>query len=839
MPSLYHRAVFGEKNGAHALLYTSVPDPLDAASVTNLTDLPPDWPSGKNWEPFTRGFLHGHWYVIARTFPDPDASRPGMVKTCALLIDAEHYVNVENLAGLFALLPEAAIDDWATSPTDLPPIFLPETGAHPKSIGFASVIRALLHETKTSRPVIWVGQDGFEDAVAAVWGALWPSARRTFHFGFLFSPNGVDRTGLKLVAIPGDLVSRWHGFTLVRGTDPEPIPLTSAEAFLLGQPEGAPIRDLLRQLETELPGLADLASAGLCSDYLSRFEKASPSELRALLQHIVSLAPVPKNGSKLKRKVLSQLVEISGDGDAEDILGLRILEKLPLDAGSEECRRATERWFQAHLDNDSEATFSVVSAAFRDPNRPWSQSIFNILRQLWGSFSKQFAGVLWAWWQRETSWVGGLGKYLPRNCLVEMALVETCPANLEGTVGTEMRRFASDRRLFQLHAAVAIASMPPANAFAAQIEVDSDPSSMDGLRLIYTRVPVAMGFQVALNGSEERLYRIAGEHSSAKQMLVPAQPCLRAWQRILSYALSNNSTILQSLPDLRKLVHSLLDGLLNGQGVDENLLRAIGKRAEASLVDYPHRREIWARLPHTVAGLFAEATADDWISRFLKKPGFEKTLERDLERLVFCPPRIHRLLAFSEKHAIEVGLSLFTNFGTLHESNVRAWFLAMVKAGVPLRPEQAAELGSLLLNKQWRLAAGDLADELKTFPHIAPALRQCLPLFGFLRQLTLSWSLGEEQVEPESFWRAFLEIAPELYPKGPTDRKLWSRAGGDAAALESEGRGRNLWRSALELLRQGGDKNISASSLIAEMRQEYPKNTQLEPLAVSAKKLHQ
>jgi hypothetical protein len=214
-------------------------------------------------------------------------------------------------------------------------------------------------------------------------------------------------------------------------------------------------------------------------------------------------------------------------------------------------------------------------------------------------------------------------------------------------------------------------------------------------------------------------------------------------------------------------------------------------------------------------------------------------LERDLERLVFCPPRIHRLLALSGERAVDVGLSLFTNFGLLHETNFRAWFLAMVKARVPLRPEQAVELGNLLLHKQWRLAAEDLAGELKTFPQIAPALRQCLPLFGFLKQWTLSWALGVEQVVPADFWRAFLEIAPELYPKGPTDRNLWSRAGGDPAALESNGRGRDLWRSALELLRQGGDKNISATSLIAEMREEYPRNSQLEQLAVSAKTLHQ
>lgn len=80
-------------------------------------------------------------------------------------------------------------------------------------------------------------------------------------------------------------------------------------------------------------------------------------------------------------------------------------------------------------------------------------------------------------------------------------------------------------------------------------------------------------------------------------------------------------------------------------------------------------------------------------------------------------------------------------------------------------------------------------------------------------------SLAREQIDLE-------ELAPSLYPRGPLDREVWSRAGGDVAQLHLGGSGKTDWHSALRLLDLGGGgANITRDSLIATMYSDFPNNT--------------
>ena len=47
---------------------------------------------------------------------------------------------------------------------------------------------------------------------------------------------------------------------------------------------------------------------------------------------------------------------------------------------------------------------------------------------------------------------------------------------------------------------------------------------------------------------------------------------------------------------------------------------------------------------------------------------------------------------------------------------------------------------------------------------------------------------------------SLLDLAPALYPTGPTDRDVWARAGGDISRLDLSPDGRTAWRRALGLL---------------------------------------
>jgi len=82
-------------------------------------------------------------------------------------------------------------------------------------------------------------------------------------------------------------------------------------------------------------------------------------------------------------------------------------------------------------------------------------------------------------------------------------------------------------------------------------------------------------------------------------------------------------------------------------------------------------------------------------------------------------------------------------------------------------------------------------------------------------------------------WRMLEETMPELYPTGPTEQEIWSRAGGDVSRLQLGDTGRTNWFAALRILRQGGGgERIQVRSLITTALEDYPHHPGLQMLLV-------
>lgn len=81
-------------------------------------------------------------------------------------------------------------------------------------------------------------------------------------------------------------------------------------------------------------------------------------------------------------------------------------------------------------------------------------------------------------------------------------------------------------------------------------------------------------------------------------------------------------------------------------------------------------------------------------------------------------------------------------------------------------------------------------------------------------------------------WRELSTVFGTLYPKGPVDAEIWSRAGGDIALLDLNLNGRAAWHAALRKARQGGGgQEFTIARLISEARSEFPNHSSLETLS--------
>lgn len=76
------------------------------------------------------------------------------------------------------------------------------------------------------------------------------------------------------------------------------------------------------------------------------------------------------------------------------------------------------------------------------------------------------------------------------------------------------------------------------------------------------------------------------------------------------------------------------------------------------------------------------------------------------------------------------------------------------------------------------------------------------------------------------------DILPDLYPIGPQDQEIWSRAGGDISQLRLMGTGRANWFAALRALKQGGGgRNITRRTLIEAVLEDFPHHPTLTNLS--------
>lgn len=94
-----------------------------------------------------------------------------------------------------------------------------------------------------------------------------------------------------------------------------------------------------------------------------------------------------------------------------------------------------------------------------------------------------------------------------------------------------------------------------------------------------------------------------------------------------------------------------------------------------------------------------------------------------------------------------------------------------------------------------------------------------------LRVASVVQAPAPQQSDP---WFALEAVLTELYPLGPNDQELWSRAGGDLSRLRLNSSGHASWHAALRTLKQGGGgANISFDSLVSAAKEDFSQNPQL------------
>lgn len=177
------QCLFGYDDG-HRLLASSLPLGSETSFLTELSDLAPGTIFDSS---------EGYWtgvpvptigrYVLMRTWPAPEMSRPGCVWTHALLVEPKLLESVEDLSILQTLVtrPGGNVDREGYRE----PMSLDATRSTMSTLSVDSVIvrRLILSLYATGGRTVEIASPGqLDEPLFAVWSQQWPRLRRNFRF---------------------------------------------------------------------------------------------------------------------------------------------------------------------------------------------------------------------------------------------------------------------------------------------------------------------------------------------------------------------------------------------------------------------------------------------------------------------------------------------------------------------------------------------------------------------------------------------------------------------------------------------------------------------------------
>ena len=813
------QALYGERHGGHSLLASSQDDEV-SSRIAQCLDLPDTAPPGAEWSPFLRGFPYRDQYVLSRTFHDTGASRGGMVFSHALIAPLHEIGETRDLRPLLKLLatsdrqrPAATTVELVRTETRLP---------HAGDLMDA----ADAFGTTAKSPVVRLGHVGFDDLVVALWAHLLPEIRRGFAFRLSFDPcDLIDSPAPALVCTPRGMAGRWSNYPVIRSGPREPSSL--AAAILSGHGKAAPLRRFLREIGARPATFRDLRLVEQA--YLLDIGEATLERRAGVLRRIEKLSPSSDAGEGGKDVRVRRLCELVSAARAEEVLLLRNLE---LSAFPSPCRvwKALETWvaensYPQDQDNDM---LLVLDDAISGTNavEKWRTAILRGLAVATRSRKSYFPKAFWRWLQTRPDILAAVFRHMPAEAEVEERLAAATPRNLDEAAAETLGAPVLARGWFRLHGAFLSASCSPSDAARRQVEVDTEPSFVEGLRSALRHAKPAEFVECALEIDDPRMPQLASEAvAKDRGLLAEIDLTVIKAQAIWREALAIDRKCWRGPADPKAAFHSILDRLLDGGEADLSLIERLSETPVADIGTYPRRPEVWPRIGDLALDNILTATAVGWLRR-AERGEVRFVPEHDLQVAIIENNELEPTLDALIPNRVGSTLRIVTALARYDEQRFLRLIENLVSRTTSLATPDSEGIGRLVLERRWGHVAATLVARYRNGRRdLKPALRACCDMLDFWER----FFLGLRPVSEWEKWKVLETLAAELYPGGPDDDGLWERAGGKGSDLSSRGPGRTRWQEAIRNVRNG--RGPKASVLLAAMMVDFPNNERIPHLA--------
>lgn len=655
------QAAFGEREKGHALLGASPGSESIAARVVHSMDIQGTPPPGQQWPPYWSGFPAEGYYVLARTAPDPHASRAGMVRSRAVFLPLEALGSVPDLAATMRHL----VADFGQPPPYADVEIDEDSGDF--GVPYADLAAALL---EGKLPVVWALDQDYVPALRNLWRHLWQAARGRLSFRFAFSPQDISSEPPDVVVTLPSLSSRWAGYRLVR---PSGLVHDPAVALLTGNERGAHLAKLVSDLEQESLTIEGLKQAAAISEALS-----GPAELADTLNAIRLLAHLAPSSKQATQQKATLIKSGSIAMKSADLAGVRMARNLNLVEmpDREAFWNALTGWVAGKLlgqGPDAVVTILGDVGASADKSTEWQKAVRSGLRDAIRAPDKSACADIWRVLVKAPEQLEAVLSFAPERVRLARVLADAVPS-LSGRADALLEE-CSRLGLVELHAAICAAAFSAKDAIRRHIE--DMAATENSVRIALSHASDAELVEIAVTLDDQTALALAAHRAVSNPLLLkPLDITSSRWRRLWREAVAAQESMWSAVPNAVQAMARVLEGLLDGEFEDWPLLEVLSKTPLADQSGHERRAALWDRLPDPLRGRVLRASAHGWCARFIAEGPVdppEDPLAQVILRDDCCLPLIEKLTEDPLR-----GSQLFQMFDSLSARRFRDYLQGMI-----------------------------------------------------------------------------------------------------------------------------------------------------------------
>ena len=767
-----HQAYYGEVNKSHSKIHQTVDDSELTSFLIQFTDRPGPLPPGVLLKPYLSGSAFKNYYVFSKTFPDPQASRSGMVITHVLIADKSTLESINDLQIILSLL----ISEPPVERTNLEPIEInvKHSDHFYENKQPVFIQKSLSSFIKGDLPILFTGDlVSFEDILQKLWNSPINGFKEQLKYRASFSPKDIEGSAdLTLVFVQSELLSKWNTNKLISGEENDIIEITSpTEALFLGRQKENPLYDFLKTIGADLDDLNTYTQGDVFfEDYVDLDNLNDPDFIRRDLRILSKLSPNKNLGTSIKEEFIEKFNGLINSGLESNVKGLRnIFWSAYIDG-----QKKGENLVNAIIDKairDSkfkhiEMLSEVSATAVNETNKTWwHKAIVDSFKKNVLKAEETIQKSIWKLLLLSKDSSKSIFSFIPSHKDSETLLIQHLPKDVPTEIGKTVLLELQKRNWNLLHAEILLKLYKPVEAVEKQLPIE-DLMSYDesiGFKLILKNLSDNEVLAITLKLCNDKLIhglitRAIKNESIFSSIDIQVSCWLTIWTDLLneekpfSYGIKGKE---------QALVFGVFDLALKGKQIDEVVFKRTADTIYSNISEYKNRQKIWAYIPASCQTKYVESTAESLVEKIVHEGIDGSSVEKILADHITSKSYMTSFLS-KYRSDIEPVLNMFERFTSLSDkflSDYISYYHSQITEN------QSRRLGTLILSRNYTTSARAVYDKSRYYGSFILAYDLCKSL------VKLNWW---ESSWLNPFQKSMRQNYPMEQPKNISDNHIES-----------------------------------------------------------------